>query len=115
MSVFITVNVKVEVEGDVNVDVKLNAEELDAEEGIKVDVTQTLQEHLLTDNYECLQTTQAIADLHRNKQQLKQYIANEGGTLSQAELEYFQRSYQLHHRVPMFYSMPKVHKTPYST
>jgi len=32
--------------------------------------------------------------------------------LSQAEITYFTRSFKLHHRIPIFYGMPKVHKNP---
>ena len=46
---------------------------------------------------------------------LKQYVQDHGKILSQANLEYFQCSYKQHHCVPMFYSMPKLHKTPFST
>jgi len=32
--------------------------------------------------------------------------------LNKAELMYFQRSLKLPHRIPIFYGLPKVHKTP---
>ena len=78
-------------------------------------ITQTHNEHLLTDSYQHFMTEEAISHLQQNKQTLKQYIQDHGKMLSQAELEYFQHSYKQHHRVPMFYSMPKIHKSPFST
>ncbi len=33
-------------------------------------------------------------------------------SLSQAELNFFNRSFKKHHHIPIFYGMPKVHKSP---
>jgi len=41
-------------------------------------------------------------------------ISNNQDILSKAEFVYFQCSFQLQHRLPVFYGLPKVHKSPIS-
>jgi len=75
-------------------------------------VIQILQEHLLTKDYRRLSETMAKNRLADIKHNLKSLIDNNQGLLSKAELTYFQRSFKCHHRIPIFYGLPKVHKTP---
>jgi hypothetical protein len=48
------------------------------------------------------------------KIQLKSLIIQNQQSLSKAEQTFFQRSFQTFHRTPIFYGLPKVHKTPVS-
>jgi hypothetical protein len=70
-------------------------------------ITQNLTEHLLTNNYQQLSTTEA-----KTKQLLKDIYSIHKKSLSQSEQNFFDRSFKIHHRTPIFYRMPKVHKTP---
>lgn len=67
---------------------------------------QILTEHLLSASY--LQLAQEAATQKVNN--LKTTLTNILNILSQAEKIYFQRSFKLHHRLPIFYGIPKVHK-----
>jgi len=75
-------------------------------------VDQILTEHLLTDTY--LQLTEGEAKYRLNdiKDTLKTLLANNANNLSKSELLFFKRSLQEHHRIPIFYGLPKVHKQP---
>jgi hypothetical protein len=73
---------------------------------------QALQEHLLTDTYKQLPETEAKTKMFELKDKLKNLITSHSQSLSKAELTYFQRSLQSHHRLPTFYGLPKVHKNP---
>jgi len=75
-------------------------------------IKQILKEHLLTKDYQKLPETTAKNRLADIKHTLKSVIDNNQDLLSKAELTYFQRSYKCHHRIPIFYGLPKVHKTP---
>jgi hypothetical protein len=75
-------------------------------------IKQVLTEHLLTPAYRKLSETEAKLSLDNTKSILKNLILNNKQYLSKAELTYFQRSLQLHHRIPIFYGIPKVHKSP---
>jgi hypothetical protein len=46
------------------------------------------------------------------KTSLTSLITNNRALLSKAEWLYFQRSLQINHRLPIFYGLPKLHKTP---
>lgn len=43
---------------------------------------------------------------------LKTLISNHLNQITKAKATYFQRSLQLRHRLPIFYGIPKVHKSP---
>jgi hypothetical protein len=75
-------------------------------------VDQILTEHLLTDTY--LQLTEGEAKYRLNdiKDTLKTLLANNANNLSKSEILFFKRSLQEHHRIPIFYGLPKVHKQP---
>jgi len=75
-------------------------------------VNQILTEHLLTDTY--LQLTEGKAKYRLNdvKDTLKTLLANNTSSLSKSELLFFKCSLQEHHRIPVFYGLPKVHKQP---
>jgi hypothetical protein len=46
------------------------------------------------------------------KAQWKPLIKDNKATLSKAEFTFFQRSFQNHHTMPVFYGLPKVCKSP---
>jgi len=48
------------------------------------------------------------------KNSLQNIIKNNLNLLSKPEATYFQRSLNCHHRIPIFYGLPKVHKNPLS-
>jgi len=73
---------------------------------------QVLSEHLLTNAYTQLTCDEATHNINRIKRDLKQIISNHHGSLSKAEITYLKRSFQQHHRLPIFYGLPKVHKNP---
>jgi len=75
-------------------------------------VEQVLREHLLTPNYQHLSQTLAHNKIEDTKQKLKDLYRNNKNNLIQAEINYFKRSFGNFHRTPVFYGMPKVHKSP---
>ncbi len=75
---------------------------------------QILQEHLLTKDYRQLTKDSACNEKEKIKCYLKSMISANRNLLPKAELIYFQRSFQLQHRLPIFYGLPKVHKNPIS-
>lgn len=75
---------------------------------------QILQEHLLIDDYAQLSKGSAQHKMDSLKQTLKTMISNNQDILSKAEFVYFQCSFQLQHRLLVFYGLPKVHKSPIS-
>jgi hypothetical protein len=77
-------------------------------------ITQVLQEHLLTKDYTQLSQLEAKNRLENLKLNLKQLITSNCHLLTKAELTYFDRSLKAHFRIPIFYGLPKVHKTPMS-
>lgn len=81
---------------------------------LKTYIRQALQEHLLTDNYVQLSREEMERRIGNLKATLQDLIANNQDQLSKAELTYFQRSLKSHFRLPIFYGLPKVHKTPVS-
>jgi hypothetical protein len=77
-------------------------------------IQQILQEHLLTKDYRQLTKDSACNEMEKIKCYLKSMISANRNLLPKAELIYFQRSFQLQHRLPIFYGLPKVHKNPIS-
>jgi hypothetical protein len=74
-------------------------------------VTQVFKEHLHTSDYHILTQPEALSKLQQLKDYLKNLIADNQGSLSPAELTYFNRGLKNQHRIPLFYRLPKVHKT----
>jgi hypothetical protein len=75
-------------------------------------IMMALKEHLLTPTYKQLTATEAQSKITAIKASLTSLISDNRALLSKAEWLYFQRSLQLNHRLPIFYGLPKVHKTP---
>jgi hypothetical protein len=73
---------------------------------------QVLTEHLLTKDYKQLSVTEAKNILAKFKNTLQKLISNNQDLLTKAELIYFKRKLTSYHRIPIFYGLPKVHKTP---
>jgi len=71
-----------------------------------------LTQHLLTTDYQQLPLQEAKNRLENIKNTLKSLLQDHKDTLTMAEQTFFKRSLQLHHRIPLFYGIPKVHKTP---
>jgi hypothetical protein len=71
-----------------------------------------LAEHLLTDTYLQLTGGEAKNRLNDIKATLKTLLADYASSLSKSESLFFKRSLQEHHRIPVFYGLPKVHKQP---
>ncbi len=71
-----------------------------------------LTQHLLTTDYQQLPLQEAKNRLENIKNTLKSLLQDHKDTLTVAEQTFFKRSLQLHHRIPLFYGIPKVHKTP---
>jgi hypothetical protein len=77
-------------------------------------IKQILQEHLVSDDYLQLTQTEANYKMETLKNTLKTTIDSSLHLLSKAEVTYFKRSLQIQHCLPVFYGLPKVHKTPIS-
>jgi len=77
-------------------------------------IKQTLQEHLTTKTYQQLSPVEAKKMLTNTKNSLQNIIKSNLNLLSKPEATYFQRSFNCHHRLPIFYGLPKVHKNPVS-
>jgi len=73
-----------------------------------------LQEHLLTTNYQQLPNEAALYRIESTKLKLRNVFNLHKNKLTQAEVNYFTRSFTDFHRNPVFYGMPKVHKSPLS-
>jgi hypothetical protein len=71
-----------------------------------------LTEHLLMDTYLQLTEGEAKNRLNDNKATLKTLLADYASSLSKSESLFFKRSLQEHHRIQVFYGLPKVHKQP---
>jgi hypothetical protein len=78
----------------------------------KTYIHQVLKEHLLTDTYKQLSSKEAKEKNESIKNTLKNIINSNPTKLSPAEVTYFQRSFKGNYRLPIFYGLPKVHKTP---
>jgi hypothetical protein len=77
-------------------------------------IQQVLQEHLLTNAYKQLSFQEANNTMTQLKTFLKDLLSEQANTLPKSELTFFQRSLKEHHRLPVFYGLPKVHKQPIS-
>jgi hypothetical protein len=77
-------------------------------------VKQVLRKHLLTCDYTQLSQTEMNNRMSNIKSTLKDIITNSQDSLSKAEITYFQRSLKTYFRLPIFYGLPKVHKSPMS-
>jgi hypothetical protein len=77
-------------------------------------IRKVLQEHLLTKDYQELSKEEATYKLENTKNTLKNIILSNLDCLSKPETTYFKRSLTLRHRIPLFYGIPKVHKTPFT-
>jgi len=77
-------------------------------------VKQVLEEHLLSKDYRQLTKEEAQNSMELLKVTLKTVIENNSPHLSEPELTYFKRSFAGKFRLPIFYGLPKVHKTPFS-
>jgi hypothetical protein len=77
-------------------------------------INMVLNEHLLTPAYIQLSKETALNTLSTTQNHLKQLINTNKRYITSAEFTYFQRSFRLKHRLPLFYGLPKVHKTPIS-
>lgn len=75
-------------------------------------IEQCLTEHLLTPHYKQLCKTTAMEKLNSIKTFLINTLHTHKHQLTPTEVTYFSRSLKLPHRIPIFYGMPKVHKTP---
>jgi hypothetical protein len=80
----------------------------------KLYITQVLKEHLLTDSYKQLSKDKAKIRMDDLRTQLKNLINENKNKLTTSELTYFQRSLLPFLRLPIFYGLPKIHKTPMS-
>jgi hypothetical protein len=76
-------------------------------------IQQVFNEHLLTKDYQHLSEEAAKLLINNTKEALKAIINNNLQILPQPERTFFQRSFHLHHRIPIFYGRPKVHKEPF--
>ncbi len=77
----------------------------------------TIVANNFTDNYGGGETSVyslriAIQNATHTKQRLIEAFQAHRHTLTQPELDFFTRSFTNRHRIPIFYRMPKVHKTP---
>jgi predicted DNA-binding protein (UPF0251 family) len=77
-------------------------------------VNRVLTEHLLTKDYKQLTQSEATNKIEQLKDTLKKLISSHSHILSQAELTYFKWSLMTCFRLPIFYGLPKVHKTLFS-
>jgi dGTP triphosphohydrolase len=77
-------------------------------------IQQVLCEHLLTQDYIQLTKQEATARMDALKQDLKLLIKTNETSLPQAEVTFFNHSLKTRFRLPIFYGLPKVHKTPMS-
>jgi len=75
-------------------------------------IKQALSEHLLMPDYQQLSKEEALYQTENTKKKLLEPLLFHKHSLSQAELNVFNRSFKKHHRIPIFYGMPKVHKSP---
>ena len=77
-------------------------------------IIQILKEHLLTADYKQLSKAEAQNKMDQFKTTLKNLIQSNSDSLSKPEMTFFQRSLNSFHRLPLFYGLPKIHKTPVS-
>jgi len=77
-------------------------------------IQKILKEHLLTSTYKQLSYQETKNTMECLKTFLKDLLSKHTNSLSKSELTYFQCSLKEHHRLPIFYGLPKVHKQPIS-
>ena len=75
-------------------------------------INKALTEHLLTDTYELIPEQEATPKIKHNESLLKQLFQQHKHTLSKPVIKFFNHSFWLHHLVPIFYAVPKIHKNP---
>jgi hypothetical protein len=75
-------------------------------------IQQILQEHLLTKDYQQLSQHEAMHKMEDLKVTLKNIINSHLTSISDSERIFFQRSLKSRLRLPIFYGLPKVHKSP---
>jgi hypothetical protein len=75
-------------------------------------IQQILQEHLLTKDYLQLSQHEALHKMENLKTTLTNIIKSHSTSLSDSEKIFFQRSLKAKLRLPIFYGLPKVHKSP---
>jgi len=75
-------------------------------------VKQVLKNHLLTKDYQQLTTEEVKHRMENLKTLLKNLLHTHKNSLSKPETLYFRRKLQLFHKMPVFYGLPKVHKSP---
>jgi len=76
-------------------------------------IQQVFNEQLLSQDYQHLSEEAAKLLINNTKGALKTIINNNLHILPQPERTFFQRSFHLHYRIPIFYGLPKVHKEPF--
>jgi hypothetical protein len=77
-------------------------------------VHQILTEHLLTSDYRQLSQLETENRMDQLRKDLNNLINDNTQNISQSEITYFKRSLSSCFRLPIFYGLPKVHKTPVS-
>jgi len=75
-------------------------------------VKQILKDNLLTKDYLQLSSEEVKYKMENLKTLLKNLLNTHKNSLSKPETLYFQRSLQLFQKLPVFYGLPKVHKSP---
>jgi len=75
-------------------------------------IKQTLNEHLLTKDYRQLTELEAKLLMDKARNTLQKLITDHQDILSKSEYTYFKRNIYEFKRTPIFYGLPKVHKTP---
>ena len=75
-------------------------------------ISQVLKEHLLTPTYLQLDSNIAYHRGLQTKERLIDTFQIFQHQLTKPEIDFFTRSFKETHRTPIFYGMPKVHKTP---
>jgi len=79
-------------------------------------IKRCLQDHLLdSTTYKRLDPTEATKLIEASTEAMKQLLSEHSEFLSDHEITYFKRCFQLRHRMPQFYTTPKVHKSPWKT
>jgi hypothetical protein len=77
-------------------------------------IKKVLNEHLLTPAYTQLQNHEANNRIADTKNNLLKIYNEQKHLLSKAETTFFSRNFKENHRTPIFYGLPKVHKSPWT-
>ena len=75
-------------------------------------IQQVLTKHLLSVDYKQLSEPEAKLIMSNTANTLKNLVNDHKNSLTKAESTYFQHNIHSYHRTPIFYGLPKVHKTP---